>query len=141
MINGIDPQHLSTVHGIHIEMALRVDEHADGRVMDFELCGDVPPSPVGRLVRRVIGPKYRYAMRYADGNLGLLTTVKGLRLAGRGPPLPELHMLYAYTPLAEGRIRVQPVFVAELANVAASNASEQFRGAVRRGILRALHEE
>lgn len=111
MINGIDPQHLATVHGIHIQMDLRVDESSDGRMVDYTLTGDVPDSRVGRLLRRIIGPRYRYAMRYADGNLGLLTTVKELRLGGRGPHLPELHMLYAYTPIAHGRVRVQPVII------------------------------
>lgn len=111
MINGIDAQHLATVHAIHARMELSYREHADGHVVDFVLEGEVPGSWQGRLLRRLIGPTYRYGMRYADACIGLLTTVKGLRLGGVGPRLPELHMLYAYLPLARGRIRIQPIFV------------------------------
>lgn len=112
MINGIDPQHLSTVHGLDIEMRLSYAEADEGRVVDFVLEGELPPTLLGRLGRALIGPTYRYGMRYAGGCLGMLTTVKGLSLFGSGPRLPELHMLYAYTPLAPGRIRIQPIFVA-----------------------------
>lgn len=112
MINGIDAQHLATVHDIHVQMRLSFTEHADGHVADFVLEGPVPDSRWGRLLRRLIGPVYRYGMRYSDACIGLLTTVKGLRLGGTGPRLPELHMIYACLPLARGRIRIQPIFVA-----------------------------
>jgi nitrite reductase/ring-hydroxylating ferredoxin subunit len=111
MINGLDPQHLATVHDIEVEMSVAELEHANGRVMDFVLEGAVPSSIMGHALRAFIGERYRYGMRYADGCLGLLTTMKGLSLGGTGPRLPELYMLYAYTPLARGRIRVQAIFV------------------------------
>jgi hypothetical protein len=50
-------------------------------------------------------------MRYADANIGLLTTVKNLRFRGTGFQIPQLYMLYAYTPLERGVTRIQPIFV------------------------------
>lgn len=112
MINGIDPQHLATVHGLSIEMALSLDEAADGRVADFTLSGAFPPSLAGRLGARLFGPRYTYTMRYVDASVGLLRTAVGLRWLGRGAELPCLHTGYAYQPLEEGRTRVYPFFVA-----------------------------
>lgn len=111
MINGLDPQHLATVHDINVTMDVKVAEGSNGRIVDFVLEGEIPSSISGRALREVIGEKYRYGMRYADGCVGLLTTMKGLKLGGHGPRLPELHMVFAYTPIARGRIRVQPIFV------------------------------
>lgn len=113
MINGIDPQHLATVHDLKVEMSVELAEHEEGRVIDFVLRGDVPRTSVsGKLTRALIGPRYAYAMRYADACLGLLTTALDLRLFGRGPRIPEVRTGYAYTPLASGRTRVQPFYVA-----------------------------
>ncbi|MBW4518644.1 MAG: hypothetical protein KME16_02780 [Scytolyngbya sp. HA4215-MV1] len=44
-------------------------------------------------------------MRYAHGCMGLLTMMKNVRL------LPPLHMIFAYTPVAPGRTRIQPIYV------------------------------
>ncbi len=111
MINGIDPQHLQTVHGLSIEMALDVRERSE-RVRDYGLVGEMPVRRLKeRLARLVFGPTYGYSMRYADGTLGLLTLMERTRLFGIGPALPPVHMLFAYVPLDEGRIRVQPVYV------------------------------
>ncbi len=112
MINGIDPQHLRTVHRLRLDMALTVDQTANGHVQDYILAGEIPGDSVsGRLLRSLIGPRYSYAMRYSDGTLGLLTTVREGHLIHPGWRLPRLHMFYAYTPLRPGRIRIQPVFV------------------------------
>jgi phenylpropionate dioxygenase-like ring-hydroxylating dioxygenase large terminal subunit len=111
MINGIDAQHLRTVHQLDVEMKLHTSEHQDGRVVDFVLTGELPKSFAGRALRRLIGDKYSYGMRYADGCVGLLTTMKDLRLGGTGVRLPELYMVYAYTPVDRGKVTVQPIFV------------------------------
>jgi len=108
MINGIDPQHLATVHDIHVDMSLDLAEHASGRVIDFVLRGDLD----SKLARALIGPRYAYGMRYADACLGLLTTAMDLRLFGSGPRIPEVRTGYAYTPLANNKTRVQPFYVA-----------------------------
>lgn len=112
MINGIDPQHLATVHGLSIDMELSLDEAADGRVADFTLTGPFPDTVAGRLGARLFGPRYTYTMRYVDASVGLLRTAVGLRWLGRGAALPALHTGYAYQPLEEGRTRVYPFFVA-----------------------------
>ncbi len=111
MINGLDPQHLSTVHHLDVAMELTTQESSDGRVVDFVLRGEVPTSLAGRALRALIGSHYSYGMRYADGALGLLTTMKDLRFRGGGMKLPELHVVYAYTPIARGKTRVQAIFV------------------------------
>jgi hypothetical protein len=46
-------------------------------------------------------------MRYADGCIGLLTIMKKVRI------VPQLHMIYAYTPLETVRTRIQPIYVAK----------------------------
>ena len=111
MINGIDPQHLKTVHNLGIEMQLDVRERA-ARIRDYSLIGEMPSTHLKeRLARLVFGGRYGYSMRYADGTLGLLTLMEHTRLFGKGPTLPSVHMLFAYVPLGPGRIRVQPVYV------------------------------
>ncbi len=113
MINGIDPQHLRTVHGFSIQMDLAVDESSNGRVVDYVLTGTIPRgTPRERVLRRMLGTEYRYSMRYADGNLGLLSILQGVRLFGRGPALEGTHMIYAFTPMGRGRTRIQPIYVA-----------------------------
>jgi phenylpropionate dioxygenase-like ring-hydroxylating dioxygenase large terminal subunit len=96
MINGIDAQHLATVHGIRMGMDLTVEEDPQGRQVDYVLRGVVPRETLlGALVHRAIGGHYAYAMRYVDACVGLLTTVKDVRLFGSGPKLPSLHMIFA----------------------------------------------
>lgn len=113
MINGIDPQHLATVHDLHVDMSVELVERDGGRVIDFVLRGQVPEASItGRLTRALIGPGYAYAMRYADACLGLLTTAMELRLFGTGPRIPEVRTGYAYTPLPGGRTLVRPFYVA-----------------------------
>lgn len=113
MINGIDAQHLATVHGIRMGMELEVSEHPQGHLVDYELRGEVPrASLLGRLTHHLIGGRYAYAMRYVDACAGLLTTVKDVRLFGTGPQIPSLHMIFAYSMIRPGRIRVQPIYVA-----------------------------
>ncbi len=113
MINGIDPQHLKTVHGIDIEMQLELDETSDGSVADYTLRGELPSSTfAGRMARRLLGPRYGYRMRYAHGTIGLLTILKDTSWFGSGLPLPELYMLFAYRPVAPGRTEVLPIYLA-----------------------------
>lgn len=106
MMNGIDAQHLQTVHKLNIEMELALHENGSGTVIDFTLTGEFPQSTAReRIGRRILGANYSYSMRYADGCIGLLTTMKNVQL------FPPLHMIYAYTPIAPGRTRIQPIYV------------------------------
>ncbi len=113
MINGIDAQHLRTVHGLAIDMNLEVDEEANGRIVDYTMRGRWSTETLReRLVRRLLGPSYAYRMRYVDATVGLLTTLMDTRFLGSGPPLPPLRMIFAFTPMAPGQTRVQPIYIA-----------------------------
>jgi len=114
MINGIDAQHLRTVHGFDLAMQLDVDDHSadpDMGTIDFTLSGSLPcDKPGERIVHCLSGGSYAYSMRYSGGSVGLLTILQSVKLFGRWK-LPTLHMLFAYRPLAFGDTLVQPIFV------------------------------
>ena len=113
MINGIDPQHLRTVHGIDIDMEMDLHEKERGNLLDITLTGELPAKrTVERFARWLLGPRYSYKMRYASASIGCLTILKGVSWFGSGRPLPELYMIFAYRPLAPGRTLVQPIFLA-----------------------------
>lgn len=112
MINGIDPQHLRTVHGIDIDMDMQVAEDRPG-LLDITLTGELPRArPAERAVRALLGPTYSYKMRYAEGSIGCLTILRGVSWFGGGTPLPELYMIFAYRPEGPGRTLVQPIYLA-----------------------------
>lgn len=114
MINGIDAQHLRTVHGFDIAMELEVDDNSDDPdkgSIDFTLSGSLPSAKLNeRIVHKLSGGKYAYSMRYSGGSIGLLTILQRVRLFGRWK-VPTLHMIFAYRPLAFGDTLVQPIFV------------------------------
>lgn len=107
MMNGIDAQHLQTVHGLSIDMQLDLKTNVSAGQIDFTMSGKVPDTTLKeRLVKRLLGEQYCYSMRYAYGCLGLLTMMKGVRW------MPPLHMLYAYVPIEQGqRTRILPIYV------------------------------
>lgn len=108
MMNGIDAQHLQTIHRLDIQMDLAIDPSALGTTIDFTLSGEFPTTTRReRIGRRLLGSTYTYSMRYAHGCVGLLTMMKQVRL------LPPLHLIYAYTPIAMGRTRIQPIYVTQ----------------------------
>lgn len=108
MMNGIDAQHLQTVHKLNIKMSLSLHQNQSATVVDFTLRGEFPQTTLReRIGRKIIGERYSYSMRYADGCIGLLTTMKNVRV------FPSLHMIFAYTPVAPGKTRIQPIYVAE----------------------------
>ncbi|MEL6553719.1 MAG: aromatic ring-hydroxylating dioxygenase subunit alpha [Cyanobacteria bacterium J06621_11] len=106
MMNGIDAQHLNTVHKLSVEMNLALSHDAQRETIDFTMSGDLPNNNWrSRLAQKVLGKRYTYSMRYAHGCIGLLTMLKKSRL------LPPLHMLYAYVPLPSGATKIQPIYV------------------------------
>jgi phenylpropionate dioxygenase-like ring-hydroxylating dioxygenase large terminal subunit len=113
MINGIDAQHLRTVHGFDIAMQLNVEDNSDdpGKgTIDFTLSGDLPAGKLSeRIVHKLSGGSYAYSMRYSGGSIGLLTILQRVRLFGRWT-IPPLHMIFAYRPLEFGDTLVQPIF-------------------------------
>lgn len=110
MINGIDPQHLKTVHDIDLEMKIEITEAARGNFIDIGLTGQIGEKKFSdRLARFFLGASYSYAMRYDHGNNGFLTILKDVHFFGRR--WPTLHMIFAYRPLEKGRLLVQPIYV------------------------------
>jgi len=106
MMNGIDAQHLQTVHKLNIKMDLSLQENKSGNMIDFTLSGEFPQTTFReKIARRILGNYYEYTMRYADGCIGLLTIMKKVRF------IPCLHMIYAYTPLENNQTRIQPIYI------------------------------
>ena len=66
MINGLDVQHLSTVHGLRLDVAVTMDERPEIGVLDIRLAG--------RFSHAALGGHYAYSMRYQGVKLVLLTT-------------------------------------------------------------------
>ncbi|HMV68278.1 MAG TPA: Rieske 2Fe-2S domain-containing protein, partial [Myxococcota bacterium] len=125
MINGMDVQHLETVHGMRLDLDARLDE--DGALFDVVLAG-APHRGTrrGRAAHALLGGFYSYSMRYQAGTVGLLTTVRDTRLLGRYR-LPEIRMLFAYRPLPDGGTWIQPTFIAPAGGSARSRAAAQAR--------------
>lgn len=110
MINGIDPQHLRTIHGLTIDMSIEVAQNGDGLI--YELKGQVPTATFKeRLARKLFGSTYGYSVAYSGGTVGLLTTLKYARLFGRGRELPSLTMMFAYRPTADFKTLVTPIYI------------------------------
>lgn len=110
MINGIDPQHLKTVHNLDIEMQVDIAEQTDGKMIDIVLTGKIGEGQLlEKIARFFLGNTYSYAMRYDHGNNGFLTLMKDVHF--KGWRWPSLHMIFAYRPLEKGRLLVQPIFV------------------------------
>ena len=110
MINGIDAQHLRTVHGFEVKMNLNISEPSN-EMIDFSLSGDFPNRTWRqRFVVKLLGREYGYSMRYSAGTMGLLTMLQKVRLLNRFP-LPALHMIFAYRPVTFGETLVQPIYV------------------------------
>lgn len=110
MINGLDPQHLKTVHRLDIEMQVEIAEPTSGNQIDITLTGRIGErSWRERLAKFFLGPQYSYSMRYDHGNNGLLTLMRNVSFLGRRWPC--LHMIFAYRPVEKGRTQVQPIYV------------------------------
>lgn len=118
MMNGIDAQHLKTIHHLDIKMELSLETDESGRQIDFTMKGNFPKTTWReRLAQRFLGDNYQYSMRYADGCMGLLTIMKNVRL------FPPLHMIYAYRPipsfdstginLEQSKTLIQPIYITE----------------------------
>jgi phenylpropionate dioxygenase-like ring-hydroxylating dioxygenase large terminal subunit len=112
MINGLDAQHLRTVHRLPIVMNLITRDEAGGRIMEFRMQGDLPAASRSQAVTaKILGGRYAYTMRYVDATIGLLRTLEDVRWLGRWQAEPT-RMIFAYTPIEPGRSRVQPIYIA-----------------------------
>lgn len=117
MINGIDPQHLRTVHGMRTEMKLKTMEkgesEANSHQIEYLLEGSQSlKHPLARLVRWLTGGSFTYSMRFSGGTLGLISVNENVRLRGLGWKLPALHMIFAYRPNLQKQVtEVQTIHV------------------------------
>ncbi len=110
MINGLDPQHLKTVHNLDIEMEVDISEETRGGLIDITLTGKIGTGNLREsLARFLLGNTYSYSMRYDHGNNGLLTLMRNAVF--RGHQWPSLHMIFAYRPIEKGRTLVQPIYL------------------------------
>lgn len=115
MINGLDPQHLKTVHDLDIEMSVDIAEPETGNMIDISLTGKIGQGNLReKLARFFLGPQYSYSMRYDHGNNGFLTLMRNVFF--RGMKWPSLHMIFAYRPVEKGRMLVQPIYVTKKRN-------------------------
>jgi phenylpropionate dioxygenase-like ring-hydroxylating dioxygenase large terminal subunit len=113
MINGIDAQHLKTVHNIPMAMDLEMTPSEDGRTVDFTLSGPLPSrTRVQRGLSWLLGRHYAYSMRYVEGTVGMLSVMEQVKWLGRWPATP-VRMLFAFTPLEHGKTRSVPIYIAE----------------------------
>lgn len=116
MINGIDPQHLSTVHDIHMDMNIDIDE-SEKDTIDIHLKGETPNKKISeKVIRFFLGRNYAYSMKYQSGCLAALSVMKGVKLFGRWEIIPSLHMIFAYQSQSEGQTQVQPIYVTKKRN-------------------------
>jgi phenylpropionate dioxygenase-like ring-hydroxylating dioxygenase large terminal subunit len=110
MMNGIDPQHLKTVHDLDIEMSVDIRENEKVNRMDITLTGKIGMGNWReKCARFFLGEQYSYAMRYDHGNNGFLTLMKDVYF--KSWKWPTLHMIFAYRPLEKGRLFVQPIYI------------------------------
>jgi phenylpropionate dioxygenase-like ring-hydroxylating dioxygenase large terminal subunit len=110
MINGLDPQHLKTVHRLSLDMDLQMN--TDGQLLECVLEGETQTSTgADRLMRWLMGPTYSYAMKYSQASIASLTILRNVYFMKPKWAWPRLYMLYAYRPEA-GRISAtQPIYV------------------------------
>jgi len=90
MMNGIDIQHLKTIHHLDIKMELSLNFPGEiGTQIDFTIRGQFPQTTWReRLGQRFLGATYQYSMRYAYGCIGLLKMMKNVQFSP--PPIYAL---------------------------------------------------
>ena len=52
MMNGIDAQHLQTVHKLNIKMDLSLEQNKSGNIIDFTLSGEFPRTTFREKIAR-----------------------------------------------------------------------------------------
>jgi phenylpropionate dioxygenase-like ring-hydroxylating dioxygenase large terminal subunit len=116
MINGIDPQHLSTVHNIHMDMKVDIEAREKDSV-NISLQGKTPDKKISeKLVKLLLGDHYAYSMKYQSACLAGLTVLKGVKLFGKWEVIPTLHMLFSYQSHIEGETLVTPIYLTKKRN-------------------------
>jgi phenylpropionate dioxygenase-like ring-hydroxylating dioxygenase large terminal subunit len=113
MINGIDPQHLKTVHGMQTEMKLKTLDQGLDHQIEYILEGRQSlRHPLAKLVRFLTGGEFTYSMRFSGGSVGCISVNQNVRLRGLGWRLPALHMIFAYRPNLQKQVtEVQTIHI------------------------------
>ncbi len=110
MINGIDPQHLSTVHNININMNVDIVNTRPNHI-EIALQGNFTNSNLKEKMGSLLfGKSYSYSMKYADGCLASLTMMKDSKFLNLFK-MPQLHMFFSYSQHEIGNVVVRPVYV------------------------------
>lgn len=114
MVNGLDAQHLRSVHGIDMRMDITLEDDVQGGLFHASLSGDTPAGTwTERAIRWLIGPRYTYAMTYQRSSVAALTVMRDVYFRTPAWRWPELHMLFAYRLEADGSSSTFPIYVAE----------------------------
>lgn len=109
MINGIDAQHLNSVHSLPVTMQPEISE-PQTNFFHVKMSGFFKSdTKKNKLICWLMGGNYCYSMLYTYGTIGFLTIMGNVKLFGKFK-FPELHMLYAYTPLANNTTKVTPIY-------------------------------
>ncbi len=109
MINGLDAQHLHTVHGLSIDMDINIKQ--TNNIFRVNMDGKMPKNNFKeKLGKFFLGKNYGYSMKYYDGTVGLLTMMRKVKLFNKWN-FPELTMLFAYRPADKNQSEVFPVYL------------------------------
>jgi phenylpropionate dioxygenase-like ring-hydroxylating dioxygenase large terminal subunit len=112
MVNGLDAQHLQTVHGLSLQMTIDVNEKDEQ--VEFILRGPVPGMTLAdRMMRTLFGSYYSYSMKYSQASVATLTILRDVHFLKKSWGWPRLHMIYAYRPVKVGLSTTQPIYVTE----------------------------
>ncbi len=112
MVNGLDPQHLKTVHGLSLDMDLQMEQ--TGQQLECTLEGlTTDQTLTDRFMRWAMGPKYSYSMKYSQASVASLTLLRDVYFRNPKWIWPRLHMLYAYRPEKPGLSSTQTIYVTE----------------------------
>lgn len=112
MINGLDAQHLNNVHDLPVSMSVSISEPKEGYFKGIMSGVFITKNLKSKYISWLLGGKYTYSMLYTDATIGFLTMMQNVRLFGRYK-MPELHLIYAYTPMPNNSTIVTPIYVTQ----------------------------
>ncbi len=106
MAGGIDLNHFATVHNLDMEFDFEVKE--EGSEFKWELEGALPKKGLkARFGRFLLGPLFRYQMKFSGGSVTSITYGHNQRFGGKGRELPALHILWGAIPQENGVSKVK----------------------------------
>lgn len=110
MVNGIDAQHLNTIHSLSVKMQPIISEPRKD-YFNVKMSGEfTKQNKRTKWMSWLFGGRYSYNMLYTHGSIGFLTMMQDVRLFGKFK-VPTLNMLYAYNPLQEKQTQIIPIYI------------------------------